>query len=75
MPVNNESALLTEDKDMFFVNLPGGDWSLIVECIDHRLYHMDQENHFFQEEPGSKYHELIEIRDYILGLTYPQNRV
>lgn len=52
-----------------FVNLPKEDWDLIIECIDQRLYHMDQENHFFSEEPGSVYYELIEIRDYILSIT------
>ena len=75
MPVNNETALLTEDKEMVFINLPKSDWSMIVECIDHRLYHMDQEYHFFQEQPGCKYYELIEVRDYILSFTEIGNRV
>ena len=53
---------------MILVSLPQEDWDLIVEAIDYRLYVLDQENHFFQEEPGSPYHELIEIRDYILSV-------
>jgi hypothetical protein len=54
---------------MILVSLPKEDWDLIIEAIDYRLYVLDQENHFFQEEPGSTYHELIEIRDYILSFT------
>ena len=56
---------------MLFINLPKEDWGLIVEAIDYRLYCMDQENHFFLEEPGSPYHELIVLRDYILSFTTP----
>lgn len=54
---------------MIFVNMPKSDWDRVVEALDYRLYCMDQENHFYEEEPGSQYYELIEIRDYILGLT------
>lgn len=67
MPVNNETLLATEDRDMVFVNLPKGDWSLIIEAIDRRLYEFDQEMHFFQEEPRPAYYQLIEVRDYILS--------
>ena len=56
---------------MIFIYMPKEDWELIIEAIDYRLYVLDQENHFFQEEPGSVYHELIEIRDYILSFTTP----
>lgn len=51
------------------LNLPKEDLELIIEALDYRLYVLDQENHFFQEEPGSLYRELIEIRDYILSFT------
>ena len=56
---------------MIFIYLRKEDWDLIIEALDYRLYALDQENHFFQEEPGSPYHELIEIRDYILSFTTP----
>ena len=56
---------------MIFIYLRKEDWDLIIEALDYRLYVLDQENHFFQEEPGSTYHELIEIRDYILSFTTP----
>jgi len=45
------------------------EWDLVVEAIDYRLYCMDQENHFFLEEPGSPYYKLIEMRDYIIAFT------
>lgn len=51
------------------LNLPKEDLELIIEALDYRLYCFDQEYHFFQEEPGSLYRELIEIRDYILSFT------
>jgi len=51
------------------LNLPKEDLELIIEALDYRLYVLDQENHFFLEEPGSLYRELIEIRDYILSFT------
>ena len=54
---------------MIFIYLRKEDWDLIIEALDYRLYVLDQENHFFQEEPGSVYHELIGIRDYILSQT------
>lgn len=54
---------------MMYIYMPKEDWELIIEAIDYRLYVLDQENHFFQEEPGSVYHELIGIRDYILSQT------
>jgi len=60
---------------MLFINLPKEDWDLLIEAIDYRLYCMDQENHFFLEEPGSSYHELIEIRDYILSFTTPKESI
>ena len=60
---------------MLFINLPKEDWDLLIEAIDHRLYCMDQENHFFLEEPGSPYYELIEIRDYILSFTTPKESI
>jgi hypothetical protein len=56
---------------MILTHLPKEDWDLIIGAIDYRLYTLDQEYHFFQEEPGSLYYELIEIRDYILSLTTP----
>ena len=49
--------------------MPKKDWDLVIDAIDYRLYCMDQENHFFQEEPKPSYHELIRIRDYILSFT------
>lgn len=52
---------------MIFINLPKEDWDLIIEAIDYRLYCLDQENHFYLEEPGSIYYELIELREYILA--------
>lgn len=57
------------------INMPLKDWELVISCLDHRLYDMDQENHFFQEEPGKEYYQLIEIRDYILSFTDPGNLV
>lgn len=54
---------------MMFIYMPKEDWELIIEALDYRLYCFDQEYHFFQEEPGSTYHELIGIRDYILSET------
>ena len=56
---------------MIFINLPKEDWDLIIGAIDLRLSFIDQETHFYQEEPGSTYYELIEIRDYILSFTTP----
>lgn len=56
-------------SDNIFVGMPEIDWALVVKVIDHRLYDMDQENHFFSEEPSKEYYHLIEIRDYILGFT------
>lgn len=58
-----------------FVGLTQGDWDLVTQALDHKLYDMDQENHFFNEEPGKIYYQLIEIRDYILSFTEPGNRV
>lgn len=57
------------------INMPLDDWNRVVYCIDHRLYHLDQENHFFDEEPGPEYYALIEIRDYILAFTNPENTI
>ena len=54
---------------MVYINLPKEDWDLVIQAIDYRLYCMDQENHFFLEEPGSPYHELIKVRDYIIAFT------
>lgn len=56
-------------SEQVFVSLPSEDWELIIQSLDYRLYLLDQENHFFQEEPGSMYYQLIEIRDYIISLT------
>lgn len=56
---------------MIFINLPKEDWDLILDCINQRLSFLDQENHFFLEEPGTLNYELIEIRDYILSFTNP----
>jgi hypothetical protein len=57
------------------INLPKEDWAKVVYCIDHRLYDMDQEAHFFQEEFSPEYYQLIEIRDYILSFTNPENTI
>lgn len=57
------------------INMPLKDWEKVIRCLDHRLYEMDQENHFFQEEPSKEYYSLIEIRDYILAFTNPKNKI
>lgn len=57
------------------INLRLRDWDLVVKCLDHRLFDMDQEHNFFNEEPSKEYYQLIEIRDYILAFTEPGNRV
>lgn len=60
---------------MININLPYTDLEKIIRCLDHRLYDMDQEHHFFREEPSKEYFELIKIRDYLLGFTDSWNHV
>jgi hypothetical protein len=60
---------------MIFINLPLEDWDMITMAIDYRLYALDQEYHFFEEEYPKEYYQLIEIRDYILSFTDEGNLV
>ena len=62
-------------SDNIFVGMPEIDWALIVKVLDHRLYDLDQECHFFGEEPSKEYYHLIELRDYILGFTNLESQV
>lgn len=62
-------------QDIVWVGLTKEDLRLIVESLDYRLYLMDQENHFFQEEPTPTFNQLVDIRDFILGFTTDGNRV
>ncbi len=62
-------------SDNIFVGMPEIDWALIVNVIDRRLYDLDQECHFFEEEPSKVYYRLIELRDYILGFTNLESSV
>jgi hypothetical protein len=50
-----------------FIGLTEKDWNMLVLCLDRRLMDLDQEAHFFQEEPRPEYYQLIELRDFILG--------
>jgi hypothetical protein len=60
---------------MIFINLPPEDWDMITMALDYRLYALDQEYHFFEEEYPKEYYQLIEIRDYILSFTNPENTI
>ena len=62
-------------QDIVWVGLTKEYLRLIVESLDYRLYLMDQENHFFQEEPTPTFNQLVDIRDFILGFTTDGNRV
>lgn len=57
------------------INMPLKDWETVIYSLDHTLYHWDQENHFFQEEPSKEYYAMVEIRDYILAFTNAQNTI
>lgn len=50
-----------------FIGLTEKDWNMLVLCLDRRLMDLDQEAHFFQEEPRPEYYQLIEVRDFILA--------
>lgn len=53
---------------MYKISLNKAEVEFIIEALDHRLYHMDQEAHFFDEEPVPKYYLLIELRDTMIKL-------
>lgn len=57
------------------VDLSGFELDVLIDTLDHRLYDMDQEFHFYDEEPTPKYYQLIELRDKLLALTDKRNAV
>jgi len=62
-------------KDVTWISFLKEDLDLIIESLDYRLYLMDQENHFYHEEPTPTFNQLVEIRDFILGFTTGGNRI
>lgn len=53
---------------MYKISLSKFEVELLVEAMDRRLYDMDQEFHFYSEEPIPKYYQIIELRDTFLKL-------
>jgi hypothetical protein len=48
---------------MHKVNLSRFEVEVLVGSVNYRLYDMDQEFHFYREEPTPLYHQIIELRD------------
>ena len=53
---------------MYKISLNKFEVELLVEAMDRRLYELDQEFHFFKEEPTPKYYQIIELRDTLVKL-------
>lgn len=75
MPVNNESVIFEDNRDIHIVCLHTRDINVIVEGLDYKLYMMDQELHYYAEEPGEDYFKLVDLRDFLLTFTNRENRV
>ncbi len=75
MSVNNESVILNDNRDIHIVCLHTRDITTIVEGLDYKLYMMDQELHYYTEEPGPEYFKLVDLRDFLLTFTSSGNRV
>ena len=53
---------------MYKISLNKFEVELLVEAMDRRLYDMDQEFHYYNEEPTPKYYQIIELRDILVKL-------
>ncbi len=53
---------------MYKISLNKFEVELLVEAMDRRLYDMDQEFHYYNEEPTPKYYQIIELRDTLVKL-------
>lgn len=42
--------------------------NMLIGSVDHRLWYLDQEYHFYNQEPDPKYYQLIDLRDFLLSL-------
>jgi len=53
---------------MYKISLNKTEVEFLIDGLDHRLYDMDQEFHFYDEEPTPKYYQYIELRDTLIKL-------
>lgn len=53
---------------MYKISLNKTEVEFLIDGLDHRLYEMDQEFHFYNEEPTPKYYQYIELRDTLIKL-------